>query len=259
MLSVISPAKTLDFETPSTTKHITQPGFLSESQSLIDILRAYSPQQISELMGISDKLAGLNVARFAEWEPPFSLENAKPAVQAFQGDVYTGLEAETFSDADNRFAQQHLRILSGLYGLLRPLDLIQAYRLEMGTKLPNQAGKDLYAYWKPTLTKALDDAIAESGSKTLVNLASNEYFKAVDAKKLNARIITPVFKDEKNGTFKIISFYAKKARGLMSAWIINQKMNDPDGLKAFNVAGYRFDGASSEGDTLVFTRKEADR
>ncbi|WP_417421313.1 peroxide stress protein YaaA [Halomonas sp.] len=259
MLSVISPAKTLDFETPSTTKRVTQPDFLSESQSLIDILRDCSPQQISELMGISDKLAGLNAARFAEWEPPFSLENAKPAAQAFQGDVYTGLEAETFSDADNRFAQQHLRILSGLYGLLRPLDLIQAYRLEMGTKLPNQAGKDLYAYWKPTLTKALDDAITQSGSKALVNLASNEYFKAVDAKQLDARIITPVFKDEKNGTFKIISFYAKKARGLMSAWIINQKINDPDELKGFNVAGYRFDAASSEGDTLVFTRKEADR
>ncbi|MBP5981676.1 MAG: peroxide stress protein YaaA [Halomonas sp.] len=259
MLSVISPAKTLDFETPSTTKHVTQPDFLSESQSLIDILRDYSPQQISDLMGISDKLAGLNAARFAEWEPPFSLENAKPAAQAFQGDVYTGLEAETFSDADNRFAQQHLRILSGLYGLLRPLDLIQAYRLEMGIKLSNQAGKDLYAYWKPTLTKALDDAIAQSGSKILVNLASNEYFKAVDAKKLDARIITPVFKDEKNGTFKIISFYAKKARGLMSAWIINQKINDPDELKTFNVAGYRFDAASSEGDTLVFTRTEADR
>lgn len=259
MLSVISPAKTLDFETPSTTKHVTQPDFLSESQSLIDILRDYSPQQISELMGISDKLAGLNAARFAEWEPPFSLENAKPAAQAFQGDVYTGLEAETFSDADNRFAQQHLRILSGLYGLLRPLDLIQAYRLEMGTKLSNQAGKDLYAYWKPTLTQALDDAIAQSGSKALVNLASNEYFKAVDAKKLDARIITPVFKDEKNGTFKIISFYAKKARGLMSAWIISQKINNPDELKGFNVAGYRFDASSSEGDTLIFTRKEADR
>lgn len=259
MLSVISPAKTLDFETPSTTKHVTQPDFLSESQLLIDILRDYSPQQLSELMGISDKLAGLNAARFAEWEPPFSLENAKPAAQAFQGDVYTGLEAEAFSDADNRFAQQHLRILSGLYGLLRPLDLIQAYRLEMGTKLSNQAGKDLYAYWKPILTKALDDAIAQSGSKALVNLASNEYFKAVDAKKLDARILTPVFKDEKNGTFKIISFYAKKARGLMSAWIINQKINDPDELKAFNVAGYRFDAASSERDTLVFTRKEADR
>ncbi|MDR5876178.1 peroxide stress protein YaaA [Halomonas sp. CUBES01] len=259
MLSVISPAKTLDFETPPTTQDVTQPDFLDDSQALIDILRDYSPQQISDLMGISDKLAGLNAARFAEWQPPFSLENAKPAAQAFQGDVYTGLEADTFSDDENRYAQQHLRILSGLYGLLRPLDLIQPYRLEMGTKLPNPAGKDLYAYWKPTLTSALNDAIAASGSKVLVNLASNEYFKAVDAKQLDARIITPVFKDEKNGTFKIISFYAKKARGLMSAWIIRQQANDPEALKAFDVAGYRFDPAASQGDTFVFTRREADR
>lgn len=259
MLSVISPAKTLDFETPPTTQDVTQPDFLDHSQALIDILRDYSPQQISDLMGISDKLAGLNAARFAEWQPPFSLENAKPAAQAFQGDVYTGLEADTFSDDENRYAQKHLRILSGLYGLLRPLDLIQPYRLEMGTKLPNPAGKDLYAYWKPTLTSALNDAIADSGSKVLVNLASNEYFKAVDAKQLDARIITPVFKDEKNGTFKIISFYAKKARGLMSAWIIRQQVNDPEALKGFDVAGYRFDPAASQGDTFVFTRREADR
>ncbi|KPQ23087.1 MAG: hypothetical protein HLUCCA13_15200 [Halomonas sp. HL-48] len=259
MLSVISPAKTLDFETPPTTQDVTQPDFLDDSQALIDILRDYSPQQISDLMGISDKLAGLNAARFADWQPPFSLANAKPAAQAFQGDVYTGLEADTFSDKDNRYAQQHLRILSGLYGLLRPLDLIQPYRLEMGTKLANPAGKDLYAYWKPTLTSALNDAIAASGSKVLVNLASNEYFKAIDAKQLDARIITPVFKDEKNGTFKIISFYAKKARGLMSAWIIRQQVNDPEALKDFDVAGYRFDPAASQGDTLVFTRREADR
>lgn len=256
MLSVISPAKTLDFETPSTTDKVTQPDFLDHSKPLIEILRDYSPQQLSDLMGISDKLAGLNAARFADWQPPFTLDNAKPAVQAFQGDVYTGLEANTFSDDDNLFAQQHLRILSGLYGLLRPLDLIQAYRLEMGTKLPNDAGKDLYAYWKPTLTQALNSAIAESGSNVLVNLASNEYFKAIDTKKLGARIITPVFKDEKNGSFKIISFYAKKARGLMSAWIIQQQINDPEQLTAFDVAGYRFDPAASQGDTLVFTRNE---
>lgn len=259
MLSVISPAKTLDFETPSTTRQVTQPDFLDHSQPLIEILRGYSPQQLSDLMGISDKLAGLNAARFSDWQPPFSLDNAKPAVQAFQGDVYTGLDANAFSDADNQFAQQHLRILSGLYGLLRPLDLIQPYRLEMGTKLPNSAGSDLYAYWRPTLTRALNQAIAESGSNVLVNLASNEYFKAVDTKKLEARVITPVFKDEKNGTFKIISFYAKKARGLMSAWIIQQQINDPDALTSFDIAGYRFDAAASEGDTLVFTRKEADR
>ncbi|WP_433924568.1 peroxide stress protein YaaA [Vreelandella sp. 21] len=259
MLSVISPAKTLDFETPSTTDKVTQPDFLDHSKPLIEILRDYSPQQLSDLMGISDKLAGLNAARFADWQPPFTLDNAKPAVQAFQGDVYTGLEANTFSDDDNLFAQHHLRILSGLYGLLRPLDLIQAYRLEMGTKLPNDAGKDLYAYWKPTLTQALNSAIEESGSNVLVNLASNEYFKAIDTKKLGARIITPVFKDEKNGSFKIISFYAKKARGLMSAWIIQQQINDPEQLTAFDVAGYRFDPAASQGDTLVFTRNESAR
>lgn len=259
MLSVISPAKTLDFETPSTTEQVSQPDFLKQSKALITILRDYSPQQISELMGISDKLAGLNAARFEEWRPPFTLSNAKPAAQAFQGDVYTGLQAENFTEAENRYAQSHLRILSGLYGLLRPLDLIQPYRLEMGTKLPNSAGKDLYAYWKPTLTPALNEAIAESGSNVLVNLASNEYFKAVDTKQLNARIITPVFKDEKNGTFKIISFYAKKARGLMSAWMIQQQVNEPDELKAFDVAGYRFDASASQGDTFVFTRKETDR
>ncbi|MGS2742257.1 peroxide stress protein YaaA [Halomonas sp. LS-001] len=259
MLSVISPAKTLDFETPATTDQVTQPSFLEHSQALIDILRDYSPQQLSELMGISDKLAGLNAARFSQWQPPFDLENAKPAAQAFQGDVYTGLEANTFNEQENAFAQQHLRILSGLYGLLKPLDLIQPYRLEMGTKLPNPAGKDLYTYWKPTLTAALNNAIAESGSQVLVNLASNEYFKAIDAKSLDAQIITPVFKDEKNGKIKIISFYAKKARGLMSAWIIREKLNTPDELKAFDVAGYRFDAASSEGNTFVFIRREADR
>ncbi|MCC5882870.1 MAG: peroxide stress protein YaaA [Halomonas sp.] len=257
MLSVISPAKTLDFETPATTSLHSQPDFIDHSLRLIGILRDYSPQQLSELMGISDKLAGLNAARFAEWRPPFTPDNAKPAAQAFQGDVYVGLEAHRFSEDDNTFAQQHLRILSGLYGLLRPLDLIQPYRLEMGTRLPNPAGKDLYAFWQGTLTEALDRAIDESGSKVLVNLASNEYFKAVDAKRLDARVITPVFKDEKNGKYKIISFYAKKARGLMAAWMIRQRLNDPESLKGFDEAGYAFNSSMSEGDTLVFTRREA--
>lgn len=256
MLSVISPAKTLDFDTaPSTTTH-SLPDYLAHSQQLIDILRDYSPQQLAELMSISDKLAGLNVARFTEWQPPFNLDNAKQAAQAFQGDVYTGLEASTFGEEDNAFAQQHLRILSGLYGLLRPLDLIQPYRLEMGTRLANPAGKDLYAFWKKTLTTALDQAIAASGSRVLVNLASNEYFKAIDAKALDAEVITPVFKDAKNGQYKIISFYAKKARGLMSAWVIRQRLDEADGLKDFNVAGYRYNPAMSEGKTLVFTREE---
>ena len=257
MLSVISPAKTLDFETPATSATHSQPGFLDHSQQLIDILRDYSPQQLSELMSISDKLAGLNAARFGEWQLPFTPANAKPAAQAFQGDVYTGLEAASFSDDDNAFAQRHLRILSGLYGLLRPLDLIQPYRLEMGTRLPNPAGKDLYAFWRGTLTPALDQAITESGSKVLVNLASNEYFKSIDTKRLDARIITPVFKDEKNGQFKIISFYAKKARGLMAAWMIRERLNDPEALTQFDVAGYAFTPAMSDGDTLVFTRNES--
>ncbi|SFH97747.1 peroxide stress protein YaaA [Modicisalibacter xianhensis] len=256
MLSVISPAKTLDFETPPTTRTYTQPDYLEQSQALIDILRDYSPQRLAELMGISDKLAGLNAARFAEWAPPFDLENAKQAIQAFQGDVYVGLDAASFSEADNAFAQDHLRILSGLYGLLRPLDLIQPYRLEMGTRLPNDAGKDLYAFWKNRLTQALDDAINQSGTPVLVNLASNEYFKAIDAKRLSSRVVTPVFKDAKNGQYKIISFYAKKARGLMSAWMIHQRIDDPEGLKDFDVDGYRFNSTLSQGDTWVFTRKE---
>ena len=256
MLSVISPAKKLDFETPATTARHTQPDFLEQSQELIEILRDYSPQRLSELMGISDKLAALNAARYAEWHTPFTAQNAKPAIQAFQGDVYVGLEADTFTDDENAFAQQHLRILSGLYGLLRPLDLIQPYRLEMGTRLENPAGKDLYAFWKETLTAELDRAVAASGSPVLINLASNEYFKAIDARRLEARVITPVFKDEKNGKLKIISFYAKKARGLMTAWMIRERLDDPEGLKEFDVAGYRFNAAMSEGDTLVFTRPE---
>ena len=256
MLSVISPAKSLDFETPATTAIHTQPDYLDRSRELIEILRDYSPQRLGELMGISDKLAALNAARFGEWHTPFTADNAKPAVQAFQGDVYVGLAAETFSDDDNAFAQAHLRILSGLYGLLRPLDLIQPYRLEMGTRLENPAGKDLYAFWKGTLTEALDAAVAESGSPVLVNLASNEYFKAIDAKRLQARVVTPVFKDEKNGKLKIISFYAKKARGLMARYVIKERLTDPEGLKDFNLDGYRYDQASSGPDTLVFLRDE---
>lgn len=256
MLSVISPAKKLDFETPATQALHTQPDHLDRSRELIEILRGYSPQRLSELMSISDKLAGLNAARYAEWHTPFTADNAKPAAQAFRGDVYVGLEAETFTDAENAFAQEHLRILSGLYGLLRPLDLIQPYRLEMGTRLETPAGRDLYAFWRETLTGELDKAIAASGSRVLVNLASNEYFKAIDAQALDAKVITPIFKDEKNGKLKIISFYAKKARGLMAAWMIRQGVNDPEALKDFDVAGYRFNAALSDAGTLVFTREE---
>ncbi|WP_148253202.1 peroxide stress protein YaaA [Aidingimonas lacisalsi] len=257
MLSVISPAKTLDFETSPTTATHTQPDFLEKSQQLIDVLVDYSPQDLSKLMGISDKLAGLNAARYSEWHPSFDLDNAKQAAQAFQGDVYIGLQADTFNEADNEFAQDHLRILSGLYGMLRPLDLIQPYRLEMGTRLPNPAGKDLYAFWKDTLTSELDQAVARSGSPVLLNLASNEYFKAIDTQRLTADVITPIFKDEKNGQYKVISFYAKKARGLMCSWMIRERLDDPEGLKDFDLDGYRFNSAMTEGNTLVFTRDAA--
>jgi len=259
MLSILSPAKTLDFKTPSTTSAVTQPDYLDRSRELIDILRGYSPPQLSQLMGISDKLAGLNAARYADWETPFSLDNAKPAAQAFQGDVYVGLEASAFSADDNAFAQDHLRILSGLYGLLRPLDLIQPYRLEMGIRLESTAGKDLYAYWCEQLTRDLDKAVAASGSSTLVNLASNEYSKAIDFKKLEAEVLSPVFQDEKNGQFKIISFYAKKARGLMAAWLIRQRVDKPAALTEFDVAGYRYAPDESTRDKPVFRRREQDR
>lgn len=259
MLSVISPAKKLDFDTPASTSQATQPDFLERSQQLIEIMRDFSPQQISALMKVSDRIAGLNAARYADWHLPFTADNAKPAAQAFQGDVYVGLEAERFDDDDNAYAQSHLRILSGLYGLLRPLDLIQPYRLEMGTRLANPEGADLYAYWKSVLTEALGSAIGESGSRVLVNLASNEYFKAVDTQRLDARIISPVFKDEKNGQYKIISFYAKKARGLMAGWIIRERINSPEALSEFDVAGYRFSASESSENSLVFCRAEQDR
>lgn len=258
MLSVISPAKSLDFgSAPATSRH-TQPDFLNQAQPLIDILREQSPQDIASLMKLSDKLAGLNAARFQEWQTPFTPDNAKQAVLAFQGDVYQGMAADTFNEAEFDRAQHKLRILSGLYGLLRPLDLIQPYRLEMGTRLSNPAGKDLYAYWRKTLTPALEHAVEDSGTPVLVNLASNEYFKAIDSKAFRHRIVTPVFKDEKNGQSKIISFYAKKARGMMSAWLLKEDIDSADDLKHFDIAGYRFSSAASDSDTLVFTRTEAE-
>jgi len=256
MLMVISPAKTLDYESPLATQRFTQPALLEKSHQLIDVARDLSPAQISSLMGISDKLAHLNADRFNQWQPPFSLENARQAILAFKGDVYTGLQAETFSDDDFDFAQQHLRMLSGLYGLLRPLDLMQPYRLEMGIKLANPAGKDLYGFWGDLLTEKLNEAIAEQGDDVLINLASDEYFKAIKPKKLNAELIKPVFLDEKNGKFKVISFYAKKARGLMSRYVIQNRLTKPAQLKKFDVDGYFLDGAESSENELVFKRRE---
>ncbi|MDB2705344.1 peroxide stress protein YaaA [Pseudomonadota bacterium] len=251
MLLVISPAKTLDFETAPVTKVHSQPRFLKQSQQLIDELQHLSVQEVATLMKLSDKLAGLNVARFQTWQTPFDLENAKQAVLAFKGDVYTGLDTDSLDDSDLEFAQQHLRILSGLYGVLKPLDLMQAYRLEMGTKFANEKGKDLYQFWGDTIRESLESELTDG---VLINLASNEYFKAAQAKKLNAKIITPVFKDLKNGQYKIISFYAKKARGLMSRYIIQQRIEDPEQIKQFDTDGYRFSSEMSSGDDWVFIR-----
>ncbi|HSG92336.1 MAG TPA: peroxide stress protein YaaA, partial [Methylotenera sp.] len=239
MLTVISPAKTLDFETPATTEQYSQPAFLKQSQQLIDGLKKLSVQEVASLMSISDKLAGLNVARYQEWQQPFTTSNAKQAVLAFKGDVYTGLDADTLDQKGLDFAQAHLRILSGLYGVLKPLDLMQAYRLEMGTKFAVKGGKDLYSFWGKQIREALENDPAFK-DKVLVNLASNEYFKAVDAKQLDATIITPVFKDWKNGQYKMISFYAKKARGLMSRFIIDKQIDKPEALKDFDYQGYQF-------------------
>ncbi|ESS58009.1 hypothetical protein EDP2_1528 [Enterobacter cloacae S611] len=256
MLILISPAKTLDYQSPLATERYTQPALLEHSQQLIKTARTLSAPQIKKLMGISDKLADLNATRFHDWQPDFTPENARQALLAFKGDVYTGLQAETFSDADFDFAQKHLRMLSGLYGVLRPLDLMQPYRLEMGIRFENERGKDLYQFWGDIITDTLNEALAEQGDEIVVNLASDEYFRAVRLKKLNARIIKPVFLDEKNGTFKVISFYAKKARGLMSRYIIEQRLTKPEQLTGFDREGYFFDEAASTPDELVFKRHE---
>ncbi|KIS43302.1 peroxide stress protein YaaA [Kosakonia radicincitans] len=256
MLILISPAKTLDYQSPLATTRFTQPELLDHSQQLINSARKLSAPQIKALMGISDKLADLNATRFHDWQPDFTPENARQAILAFKGDVYTGLQAETFSDADFDFAQQHLRMLSGLYGVLRPLDLMQPYRLEMGIRLENAKGKDLYQFWGDVITDKLNEAIAAQGDEIVINLASDEYFKSVKTQKLNARIIKPVFLDEKNGKFKVISFYAKKARGLMSRFIIENRLTKPEQLTGFNSEGYFFDREVSSQEELVFKRHE---
>lgn len=258
MLAIISPAKTLDFENPSPDLNLanTQPKLTAYSQELIDICKQFSPAELASLMSISDKLASLNVARFAEWELTHHEQNSKQALFAFKGNVYTGLEAETLSKEQVEYAQSHLRMLSGLYGLLSPLDLMQPYRLEMGTKLANPKGKDLYAFWGNTITEALQSAIDEQGDSVLVNLASDEYFNAVKTKNLQATIIKPIFLDEKNGKYKQISFYAKKARGMMVRFMLIEQPTSVEQLKAFNYAGYWFDEEASTETEFVFKREE---
>lgn len=242
MLTVISPAKTLDYETPPVTQRFTLPQYLDDSQVLIAQLRDFTPAQIAALMHLSDKLAGLNAARFGSWTPDFTPANAKQALLAFKGDVYTGLDAESLGEDDFSYAQDHLRMLSGLYGLLRPLDLMQPYRLEMGTALPNPRGKNLYAFWGDALT----DAVNALNPGVVVNLASNEYFKVINPKKLACPVITPVFEDWSGGKFKIVSFYAKRTRGLMVRWAALNAVSDPQQLKDFDLEGYRFDAAASD-------------
>lgn len=258
MLMVISPAKTLDFETPPTTKRYTQPQFLDHSQELISQLRDLTPAHIGELMHLSDKLSGLNAARFGSWNPAFTPENAKQALLAFKGDVYTGLDADTLSGPELTYAQKHLRMLSGLYGLLRPLDLMQPYRLEMGTKLANARGKDLYAFWGDRISEWLNEALKEQGDDVLLNLASNEYFSAVKRPALNARVIETEFRDQKNGQYKIISFYAKKARGMMARFVISERISKPKDLTQFDAHGYRYSKEQSSPDKLIFLRDEQD-
>lgn len=255
MLLVISPAKNLDLtRTPPAGVRATQPEFLTDAKALIEELQALAPQDISSLMKLSDKLGTLNYERFQSWHTPFTKSNASLAALAFNGDVYQGLDAPAFDAEDFAFAQQHLCILSGLYGVLRPCDYMQAYRLEMGTRFANGRGKDLYAFWGDRITDYLNKRLAAAKSHTLINLASNEYFKAVKPKKLNGSIIEPVFKDAKNGTYKIISFYAKKARGLMSAYCIQNRISDPAKLKDFDAEGYTYNEAMSSDLQWVFTR-----
>ena len=257
MLMVLSPAKTLDYETPPHVKTFTQPDMLDDSALLIERLKKLSPPEVSSLMKISDKLGNLNFGRYLEWKRPFTADNARQAVLAFKGDVYTGLDAASLSADDLKWAQDHLRILSGLYGVLRPLDLMQAYRLEMGTRLDNQRGDDLYQFWGETITDQLNKVLAKQKKPVLVNLASNEYFKSVKPSVLKADIVTPVFKDLKSGKYKIISFYAKKARGLMARYIIQNRLSEVSQLNEFDSEGYRFNQAMSEDNELVFTRDHA--
>ena len=255
MLIVVSPAKTLDFDTPAGTKVFTQPDYLKDSQQLINRLRRFSSLDISELMKVSSKIAELNFDRFETWTKRFTEKNAKQAALAFKGDVYTGLDAGSFNSNDFKFAQKHFRILSGLYGLLRPLDLMKAYRLEMGTKLKTDRGNNLYEFWGSTITEGLNAQLKKSRSSYLINLASNEYFKSVKPKELTAEIIAPEFREFKNGDYKIIGIFAKKARGMLSRYIIKNRLSDPDDIKKFSEDGYSLNKKLSTDSKIVFTRR----
>ena len=254
MLAVVSPAKKLDTDALGRNLKLTQPGLLVETERLIATAKKLAPKDLQSLMGISEKLASLNHARFQAFSTPFTADNAKPAALMFAGDTYTGLAASTLSGADLDWAQHHLGILSGLYGLLRPLDLIQPYRLEMGTKLKTQRGKNLYQFWGDRITDALSDRVVDHEDKTIINLASVEYFKSVKTTALPGPVITPVFKELRDGGPKIISFMAKRARGMMARHIIAGRIDRPEGLRAFTEGDYRFDSESSTDTVYTFTR-----
>lgn len=251
MLMLISPAKTLDTTTPPPVSDYSQPDFLDRSSELVEILRKKAPHELAELMGLSDKLARLNYERYQSWTADFTLQNAKQALFMFMGDVYEGLDAASLDPGRIAYLNRHLCILSGLYGLLRPLDLMQPYRLEMGTGLVNPRGKDLYAFWGNTLLEAINAQQPDS----VVNLASNEYFKAIPAKALQPRVITPVFEDWSNGKYRIVSFYAKRARGLMVRWASLDGVTDPEKLKCFDLEGYGYDKDASDENRWVFRRR----
>lgn len=254
MIIVISPAKSLYDHSPIQFEKFTQADFLPEAEKIVSVLKKKKPNQLAKLMDISSKLGELNFHRYQEWSLPFTPENSWQAILMFNGDVYQGLKAETFSDTEFEIAQQHLRILSGVYGLLKPLDLIQPYRLEMGIHIAIARKKNLYEFWETKITMKLNEEMVEANQKILINLASNEYFSAIDTKKLKARIITPAFKEQKDGQYRMVSFFAKRARGLMSRFIIQNQINDPEEIKAFDLEGYYFNNQLSKADNWVFTR-----
>jgi uncharacterized protein len=254
MLMVISPSKTLDFEKPLMFTESSEVEFGNEANQIALLLKKRSPQELSELMGISSKLARLNYDRYQRWDFAQTHNIVRQAILAFKGDVYEGMQASYFSDSEFQFAQKHLLILSGLYGILKPLDLIQPYRLEMGTSLKTRSGKDLYSFWQNKITKCINNRLEEEKSGILVNLASVEYFSVIDKKRIRARIVTPTFRDLHNGGYKVISFYAKRARGAMSRFIIQNKISEPEHLWAFNTGGYNYNRHFSNANNIVFTR-----
>ncbi len=256
MLILLSPAKTLDYETPPRTKQVSTPQFLEESAQLVSTLQGYKPKRLGKLMNISDALAELNVERFESWQVPFPKGQARPSIQAFRGDVYVGLDADTMSMQSIKRAQKHIRILSGLYGILKPLDNMLPYRLEMGTTLKTKRGKNLYEFWGSSITHSLNEELKSFKSPMVVNLASNEYFKAVKPKELEAPLVSPVFKDQKNGEYKVISFFAKKARGAMARYLVENKCNTLDDLRQFDALGYKYKASVSTENSPVFMRTE---